>query len=237
MVKVLCVDTSSKTNCVGLFDGDTVLASVSFVDDQSCLVNLTPAIEMVLANSKSHLSDLAAVVLVIGPGAWSSLRIGVSAIKQLCLVRRLPLVPVTSLDLIARISAPRATHILAALDANHARAYTAVYRSDGRDIVRMTPYRWSPVEDIANSIPDDYDDLLIVGDGAYLFQKYLKPGWKTDPAVFMTNGQQIDRLGRMALAQPPIFDLEAILKLKPLYIQPSSAEVEFGILVTQEAVE
>jgi tRNA threonylcarbamoyladenosine biosynthesis protein TsaB len=237
MSKVLCVDTSSKMNGVAVFDGDRIISSVLFVDNQSCLVNLTPAIELALASSKTDLSDLMAVAIVIGPGAWSSLRIGVAAIKQLCLVRRIPLVPISSLDVIAQIVAPRAEHILSVIDANHQRAYAATYRSDGKAIVRLTPYRWSAVEEIANAISDEVDDLLIAGDGAYHFEKYLKPGWQTDPAVFMSNGQQIETVGKMALSVDPVFDLEAILKLKPLYIQPSSAEVEFGILVTQEPAE
>jgi tRNA threonylcarbamoyladenosine biosynthesis protein TsaB len=233
-MNILCVDTATRNNWVGLYRDNRVTDCIGYEDRQSCLINLIPSIELLLNNAQIELSDIEGVATIVGPGAWSSLRIGLTTVKQLCLVNQLPLVTISSLDLIVeatRRENNRQSQILAVMNAQSGRVYSALYRIDDEQIDRISPYQW---DDAATTIAvaSTVDNLLIVGDGVEVFESYKRPGWQIYPLVPQNDSRFLSILGEIANQRQPTYRHEEILLLKPLYIQPSSAEVEFKVSVT-----
>jgi tRNA threonylcarbamoyladenosine biosynthesis protein TsaB len=234
-MKILCIDTSTRRNWIGLYSDGKVTDVVGYEDRQSCLINLMPSIKMVLDNAQIKLSDIDAIATIVGPGAWSSLRIGAATVKQLCLVNHIPLFAISNNDLLAEASlhagAPQ-QHILTAMDAQSGKVYSALYHVQDGQKTRISEYQWADVDTVVNSLPADVDDLLIVGDGAYRFENVVHPHWQLNYDMPQNDSRYLELLGRLAENSQPTYDRDAILLFKPLYIQPSSAEVEFKVSVT-----
>jgi tRNA threonylcarbamoyladenosine biosynthesis protein TsaB len=234
-MKILCIDTSTRRNWIGLYEEGKIIACVGYEDRQSCLVNLMPSIKLVLENAQTTLSSLSAIATISGPGAWSSLRIGAATVKQLCLVNELPLFAVSNNDLIVEAllsTLASQKHVLSVMDAQSGNVYSALYRVENGEKTRISDYQWEDLATVTAKIPTEINDLLIVGDGAPLFAGHLHANWQLLDFVPQRDSAYLERLGALAESAHPAYQHEEILLFKPLYIQPSSAEVEFKVSVT-----
>jgi tRNA threonylcarbamoyladenosine biosynthesis protein TsaB len=234
-MKILCIDTSTRRNWIGLYNDGKMTDSVGYEDRQSCLINLIPSIKTVLDNAKTALSGVDAIATIIGPGAWSSLRIGAATVKQLCLVNKLPLFSISNNDLLTEWSLQSGftqQHILTAMDAQSGKVYAALYRIEAGQKTRVSDYLWADVASIVRELPADMDDLLIVGDGAFRFENAVRPNWQLNYDMPQQDSRYLQLLSTLAENTQPVYNRDEILLFKPLYIQPSSAEVEFKVSVT-----
>lgn len=112
---ILAVDTSTSQIGLALYDGARVLAESLWVSKARHTVELAPAVEKMLQQTGQAIADVTALGVAIGPGAFTSLRVGLSFVKGLALSRTLPLVGVPTLDVVAAPVAVEADRPLACL--------------------------------------------------------------------------------------------------------------------------
>ena len=234
-MKILCIDTSTRNNWVGVYVDNRLTDCVGYVDRQSCLINLIPSIQLLLDNAQIELSSIDGIVTIVGPGAWSSLRIGMATVKSLCLINQLPLITINNLDLIVETTLQvtnDASYIYAVMAAQNEKVYGALYEIRAGFKTRVSPYQWDEVDTVVESFPGEIQNLLVAGDATELFERHLRKGWETISVIPQLDSRYLSLLGELATAGDLTYREEDILQLKPLYIQPSSAEVEFKISVT-----
>jgi tRNA threonylcarbamoyladenosine biosynthesis protein TsaB len=97
---LLAVDTSTNWIGLALFDGVRVLSEMTFQSKNHHTVELSPAIHEVLQRCAVKASDIQALGVAIGPGSFTSLRIGLSMVKGMALALRIPVVGVPTLDVL-----------------------------------------------------------------------------------------------------------------------------------------
>jgi tRNA threonylcarbamoyladenosine biosynthesis protein TsaB len=234
-MKILCIDTSTRRNWIGLYNDGKITGCMGYEDQQSCLINLIPSIKAVLDNAQIALANVDAIATIIGPGAWSSLRIGAATVKQLCLVNKLPLFSISNNDLLTEWSLQSGftqQHILTAMDAQSEKVYAALYRIEAGQKTRVSDYLWADVASTVRELPANIDDLLIVGDSAFRFENAVRSNWQLNYDMPQQDSRYLELLGKLAENAQPVYNRDEILLFKPLYIQPSSAEVEFKVSVT-----
>ena len=98
---LLAVDTSTAQVGLALFDGVQVAAEMVWHSRQHHTVELAPALAELLARTGIKMTDVQALGVAIGPGSFTSLRVGLSFVKGLSLARRLPVIGIHTLDIIA----------------------------------------------------------------------------------------------------------------------------------------
>jgi tRNA threonylcarbamoyl adenosine modification protein YeaZ len=128
-VLVLALDTATPTLVAGVarWDGGAVdvLAEQAVPSGNKHAELLTPAIRAVLADAGAAMGDLDAVVVGLGPGPFTGLRVGVVTAATLADARRLPAVGVCSLDAIGEGARTVVT------DARRKEVYWAAYDAAG----------------------------------------------------------------------------------------------------------
>lgn len=87
---------------------------------------LVPQIADLLSKHRFHKGDVAAFIVIAGPGSFTGLRVGLAAIKALAEILEKPIVPVSLLE-VAAVSAGRPGRVLAALDAGRLEIYLGEY--------------------------------------------------------------------------------------------------------------
>jgi tRNA threonylcarbamoyladenosine biosynthesis protein TsaB len=99
------------------------------VERSSCGHNeiLIPLLDRLLARSGAKTQDLSGIGVDIGPGMFTSLRVGTSAAKGLAIAHRIPVVGVSSLWGLARTALPSLDGVLAVTDARKHQVYAALY--------------------------------------------------------------------------------------------------------------
>lgn len=91
-------------------------------------------IEQCFQATNRKMTELNAVMVCRGPGSYTGLRIGVSAAKGLCYALNIPLLSVSSTELLA-LSSPKADFIISVLDARRMEVYVEVRNQVGEIVV------------------------------------------------------------------------------------------------------
>ena len=125
---LLAVDTSGRQGGVTLARG--VGDQVEIIDSASIQggtfsAELIPQISELLRRHQFAPQQLQGVIAVTGPGSFTGLRVGLTAVKGLAEVLRLPIAAVTSLELLLEASGAE-SGVMAVLDAGRGEVYAAV---------------------------------------------------------------------------------------------------------------
>jgi tRNA threonylcarbamoyladenosine biosynthesis protein TsaB len=126
---LLALDSASLRASIAIHDGTTLRAECTWESSNRHTVTLLPRVVQLLASSNLTSQDLTAIGVCIGPGSYTGVRIGVALAKGLASSRKLSLVGVTTLD------------ILAAAQPQDSRPLYAIFAA-GRRRVGFARYRW-----------------------------------------------------------------------------------------------
>jgi tRNA threonylcarbamoyladenosine biosynthesis protein TsaB len=97
---LLALDTATRYASIALHDGTSLRAECTWESVDRHTVTLLPRVVQLLASSDLTAADLTAIGVCIGPGSYTGVRIGVAVAKGLASARKLPLVGVTTLDIL-----------------------------------------------------------------------------------------------------------------------------------------
>lgn len=98
---ILAIDTSTQWMGLALFDGWQILYEKIWHTTRRHTVELVPAIQTAMAETGLEISSIKAVGIALGPGSFTSLRIGLAVAKGLALAQRIPVIGIPSLDITA----------------------------------------------------------------------------------------------------------------------------------------
>ena len=125
---LLAVDTSGRQGGITLARGHAdqieIIESAS-IQGGTFSAELIPQISELLDRHQLTPQQLQGLVAVTGPGSFTGLRVGLTAVKGLAEVLRIPIAAVTSLELL--IEASGEMGVMAVLDAGRGEVYAAVH--------------------------------------------------------------------------------------------------------------
>jgi tRNA threonylcarbamoyladenosine biosynthesis protein TsaB len=98
---LLAVDTSTAQTGLALYDGAQVIGEMVWQSSRHHTQELAPAFAELLARTGLKTKSLQALGVAIGPGSFTSLRVGLAFAKGLAFARHLPLVGIPTLDIVA----------------------------------------------------------------------------------------------------------------------------------------
>jgi tRNA threonylcarbamoyladenosine biosynthesis protein TsaB len=130
---LLAIDTSGRRGGITLARGDNDIEIIESTPIQggTFSAELIPQIADLLAKHGYGPKDLQAVVAVTGPGSFTGLRVGLTAVKGLAEVLNLPIATVTSLEILLAAAGAQ-ENTMAVLDAGRGEVYAAVQIGDLR---------------------------------------------------------------------------------------------------------
>lgn len=134
MSSVLAIDTSTHV-VVGLARDGRALAELDNADPRRHVEDLTPAVEQVLHRAGLGIEELDLIVVGLGPGPFTGLRVGIATARVLAFSLSIPLRGVCGLDAIAAdwcaSTLPPTGEFAVVSDARRREVYWARYGPDG----------------------------------------------------------------------------------------------------------
>lgn len=168
-MKILAVDCSAGPASCTVLENNTVLASgfcnVKLTHSQT----LIPMINNALYSAMLSIKDIDLFAVNNGPGSFTGIRIGISAIKGLALAENKPCVAVSTLESIAHLFGNFNGVICAVMDARCKQVYNALFRIEKGNVTRLCQDRAVSVDSVVEELKNIKDDIIISGDGAGLF--------------------------------------------------------------------
>lgn len=158
---LLAIDTSTSQLGLALYDGATVAAELTWTSRQRHTVELAPALSGLLGRVGLSMSGLSALAVALGPGSFTSLRVGLAFVKGLALARRIPLIGIPTLDATAASVPVQEIPLAAVLQAGRGRIAVGWYKASENGWQAEGPARTTNADALAESI---HHPTLIVGE-------------------------------------------------------------------------
>jgi tRNA threonylcarbamoyladenosine biosynthesis protein TsaB len=222
-MKVLAIDTSFEACSAAIVDdGDVAWAETRMIGRGHSEVLPVMVAEGLRAAGIS-VRDLDRIGVVIGPGAFAGVRVGLAFARGLCLGTGVRAVGVTSLRALAASCEPH-EFIAPIFDARRGQVYAALYDRSLRELIE--PFVASP-EAAAKRLSDETASALtLAGSGAALVAPHLGATF----ALSATTTIDPAALARLAAASPEPTSPPAPLYLRPPDAAPSSGSLFGGAL-------
>ena len=220
---LLAIDTSTKIGSVTVIEGGAVVAERTLDAGKGHGVELAPAV----ASLSLDLSKLEAYAVTIGPGSFTGLRIALCFVKGLALVYPRPVVPISTLEVIARGIFDAYTEVgfaLPMLDARRSEAYAALYlRSGGADpALADASYPIASIPDMVRARIGGARTIA-AGDAVELFRDGDIPWEAAERRLSTPSGRILAELAWSRRAEAV-----GAASLEPRYLQLAPAEAPSG---------
>ena len=144
MAVILNIETSGKTCSVALTAEGMILRHYENFEGRNHATLLSDYIKSCLDHLEDHELKLEAVAVSLGPGSYTGLRIGLSEAKGLAYALDIPLIGLSTLEIMAvgamfREDADPDALLVPMIDARRMEVYTAVYDFALTPVVAPTP--------------------------------------------------------------------------------------------------
>jgi tRNA threonylcarbamoyladenosine biosynthesis protein TsaB len=221
---VLVVDTATPAGSVALCRGTTLLGEIALNVRKNHTDRLLISIQQLLTDAGFALGQMDAFGVVLGPGSFTGLRVGVATVKGLAQATGKPVVGVSSLATLAMQVPFSSFPVCVLLDARKSEVYAGLFHWDNDRLNLLGEETVVPPARLLDSLDQD---LVFIGDGALVYRDLIVARlgnrahfvpWPLHlPRASNAAGLALD-----ALRQRKSIPLE---RLVPVYIRPSEAEL------------
>ncbi|MET8951593.1 tRNA (adenosine(37)-N6)-threonylcarbamoyltransferase complex dimerization subunit type 1 TsaB [Streptomyces sp. NPDC004129] len=205
---LLALDTATPAVTVALHDGTSVVASSTQVDARRHGELLLPAVDRVLAEADTRLDAVTGIVVGVGPGPYTGLRVGLMTADTFGLALGVPVYGVCTLDGLAYASDLEVPFVVAT-DARRKEVYWARY-DNAR--TRVT----DPAVDRPADIAEQVAGLPAVGAGALLYPDTFPQAHEPE---------HVSAAALASLAAERLAAGEELVAPRPLYLRRPDAQV------------
>lgn len=225
-MRILALDTSTEVAGVALLDGDRICFSHVFRHHANLSQRLLPSVQWLLTDAGLAFQDVGALVVGLGPGSFTGVRIGVTTAKVLAQVASLPVVGIGTLAAMAGAAA-MCTGLLVcpAIDARKHEVYGALYRIGSEGPEEVLAPAALPAAKLAALVSQHGEPVLVCGTGAVRyrqeFEAALGARLRTVPGHDFPDPVVLAHLGRRRLERG---ERDDPIGLVPIYARPSEAE-------------
>ena len=219
--RLLILETSGRVGQVAVAEGDVLRAVRRLDEARRHARDLAPAVRDLLAGQGWRPRDVPAVVVSLGPGSYTGLRVGIMSAKAFAYATGCALVAVETFAAIAAQAPPEAVRLDVLADAQQGKVYVQGF---GRAAPAEFPLPATPlrIEPFADWLARREPSAWATGPGLRAHEQHLL----ADPRVVDRGlwDPQPESLLRLGLARYRAGIRDDVWSVEPLYLRPSSAE-------------
>lgn len=222
-IKILAVDTSGSTLAVAIMKNENVLASVNKNTGLTHSETLMPEIISLFEKTKISASDIDYFVCSNGPGSFTGLRIGISAMIGLAHAVNKPMVEVGTLDGLYKNNEGKCEIVCPIIDARREEVYACVFKNEEK-ILLDTPISLLSLTDFLKT---QNKEVLFCGDGAISYKEKILE-YMGDKAIFADEKDMLQNavsVGFIGLEKIKKGETVPYNDFKVNYLKPSQPEM------------
>ncbi|MFS0865362.1 tRNA (adenosine(37)-N6)-threonylcarbamoyltransferase complex dimerization subunit type 1 TsaB [Fredinandcohnia sp. 179-A 10B2 NHS] len=175
-MKVLSIDTSNYVLGIALLEGEKVVGEFITNLPKNHSVRVMPAIQQLLQECGIRANELEKIVVAKGPGSYTGVRIGVTIAKTLAWSLNIPLVGVSSLEVVAANGRYFDGVISPIFDARRGQVYTGLYRYHGQDLYCEKSDQIILLTDWLTELKSEETKVLFIGNDLPIHEEKIKTG-------------------------------------------------------------
>ncbi|MEH7374347.1 tRNA (adenosine(37)-N6)-threonylcarbamoyltransferase complex dimerization subunit type 1 TsaB [Neobacillus drentensis] len=223
---ILAIDTSNYALGVALLEDNQVLGEYITNLKKNHSVRIMPAIQTLMKDCEEVPGDLTKIVVAKGPGSYTGVRIGVTIAKTLAWTLNIPLVGISSLEILASgVGRYFDGYVSPLFDARRGQVYTGLYQYQNDELQTIEEDRLVMLVDRAEDLKNSGKAILFVGNDLPLHKAAIEAALGSQ-AIFAASTEQNPRPAELALLgkDKPGEDIHSFV---PNYIRLAEAEAKW----------
>ena len=170
-MKILAIDTSATVASVAITEDRTPLAVYTLNNGNTHSETLLPMVESAFSALAISAKDIDLFALSAGPGSFTGVRIGAATVKGLAFGSQKPCAEVSTLEALAQNLVFKQGLICPVMNARRSQVYTALFRSNGKELIRLMPDSALLIEELDAILAEYGEPISLVGDGYEITEK------------------------------------------------------------------
>jgi len=230
-VLILALDTSSPAGSLAILRDEKVIGVVSTWAEETYSARMFRHLDFLLRELSLDLKQFELFAVAAGPGSFTGLRVGLTAVKGWAEVYKKPAVGVSGLEAIAAQSHSAAPLLIPVLDARRGQIYFGFYRRGGNGLALegeecvMTPDEF--LEMLRSRAADT--DFTIVTPEPEIISRQMSQIEKRTPSVEQVSSVLAPLIGRLGYQRAQRGQVSDALSLDANYIRRTDAELHWKV--------
>lgn len=223
---VLGIETSTPQTTVALGTERGIVAATLISGHQANHEVVMPNVTHLLRWSGRDVSQVGGIVVGLGPGLFTGMRVGIATAKTLAQVLHVPIAGVASLDAVAFALRYSRRRICATIDAKRRELFYAFYRPVPGGVQRETEFLVGSPGALVAELVAAPEDTMVAGNGTIAYGRELQEaGSHVELAAPAYAFPAATSLVELAIPRFQREDFDRIYDLRPYYVRRSDAEI------------
>ncbi len=223
---ILGIETATEQVSVALGGHEGVIALFDMARGRRHAEVLTPAIDFLSAQTNIGLDELGLIAVDVGPGLFTGMRVGLAAAKAMAMALRIPMIGISSLDLLAFPHRRSDRVVVPVVDARKGEVFYAMYRQVPGGLQQVVAPRVGPVDELVADLLARSQEALCVGDGAHRYRTEILDGFHCEIAddLHPSAGPLVQLAHARALREEWVSPSD----IRPVYLRQPDAQINWA---------
>ena len=221
---MLGIDTAGRSGSVALVDETQLLASFYLQRSPPFSSHLMRLVDAVFAQAGCRISDLGGVAVSLGPGGFTSLRVGLATAQGLAMATGKPLIGCSTFEALVAMTAGWQGIVCPMLEARRGEVYAALYCRQETTVCEVMPGMVTTPDTLCTLVTER---TLFLGSGVRAYRAFLASTLGTH-AVCLENvveGELAASVAHLGQARLHNASTAARQTLTPLYVRAADARL------------
>lgn len=224
---ILGIETATEQVGVAIGGHEGVIATFEVTRGRRHAETLTPAIEFVCRQADIELAEIGCIAVDVGPGLFTGMRVGLAAGKALAQALRIPMIGISSLDLLAFPCRHTDRVVVPVIDARKGEVFWSMYRQVPGGVQQVVPATVGPIDELVADLLARSQEVLCIGDGAERYRDEILEGYRCEiaPPVHPPVGALVQLAHSRALREEWVRPNE----IEPIYLRAPDAQINWSV--------
>lgn len=157
-IKRFIMDTATDHLYLSLWIDEEEIEVIYELGNQNHSVTILPKMEEILTKYHLELTEIDEIIVGIGPGSYTGVRIGVSIAKMIGYLNKCRVYEVSSLTLMA--SSSDKNRIVPMIDARRGNSFIALYEQTNGKLIQIREDQLTNTEDFLSTVESPFETVL-----------------------------------------------------------------------------
>ena len=179
---ILGIETATERVSVAIGGHEGVIGLFESTRGRRHAETLVPAIQFMCKQIDIGLDEISVVAVDVGPGLFTGMRVGLASAKAISQALRIPMIGISSLDLLAFPCRHTDRVVVPVIDARKGEVFYAMYRQVPGGLQQVVAPRVGPIDELVADLLARSQEALCVGDGAQRYRAEILDGFHCEIA-------------------------------------------------------
>ncbi len=170
-MRILAIDATSMAGSVAVSENNKLVGEYYICNKLTHAETIMPLLEHLQKMIQIYEFDVVAVAS--GPGSFTGIRIGVGTAKALALALDVPIVGVSTLEVLAYAMIGQDGLVCPIMDARRNQVYTALYAFEGDDLITLEQEKCIDIKEMIDIVSRYNKKIIFVGDGIEVYKDQI----------------------------------------------------------------